>query len=253
MPLESPDEIFLFLLNERAQRLSMVIYKAVLRGDLKEVVESGYALLETTGFTSLAAYTMLLRLAHQVGYQRAAAVLVNYLAWKLIRIGVELQRRGIASLMFRFYKQHVFPLATDWDIKLTTLDMARRSMLINLLPYCSDANTLNNTIHQERREQIMFLWSHQVYGALLPMALSFKTLGKPATRKQNAKEKLRRLALRQVGAIALSNKGGSTVPYSKSYVEPGVKFRILGRYRSKEFQALLLQLASNSSQVGCDS
>lgn len=244
MTLEAPMELLDSLPHWWAQEYGKAMYQSMLHDEHDDFVRYGHRMLESSGLPPLTALILLLRTAHKIQKQRAAFTLAGFLACKLMILGAELQQQGIASLMYRFAIQHLFPLAQQWQVNMSACELARKSMLLNLLPFCSHTKLSTQRFEQGEREGIMCLWLQSTKGYMALDALSLKLLKVDGNFNLVAEGQAHRVALKNLASIVSAKTRRSPLVLSRDYLCPDLRFKVLGSHRSKELKKLLSQLAS---------
>ena len=117
-------------------------------------------------------------------------------------------------------------------------------MLLNLLPFCSDARKSEQRLEQGKREEIMCLWLQAYWGHMALDALSLKLLKSNGDFNFVAKGQRHRVALKNFASIVSKKTRRSPLVLSRNYLCPDLYFRVLAGHRSNELTELLSQLAT---------
>lgn len=140
-----------------------------------------YILSNEQGIPALAALTILLRKASELGNVDAASNISWCLFHMLILLGEELHQRGIANMLYSFYLEHI--LSLYWGkIDESAKSMARMSMLLNILAFVDEKNLCTEKLLFKDRAMNMYQWLDYFWGesplaAFQPMFLSFTRAG----------------------------------------------------------------------------
>lgn len=242
-----PMEIFLrYLADMAAQQLALQLNDCLTSGRVSKVSLLCFKLLMLPGMPSLEALILVLRLAHDSGMSKAASIVANYLALKLMFMGSELQQRGIGSVLFRLAVHHLFPLAGEWKIDITPLGLARRSLLLNVLSFCGSGITANTRIGQTKREEIMFLWQSQCFGRMFTEALSLRVLkGGHRHETVSVQDAWRQQAATQFVEFVDHTQCQPPRVWDRSYLNPDVDFRLLAKHHWVDVRPHLKQLGQS--------
>lgn len=239
-----PTEVLLpCLCHDTVHRLARRLYKGMMRGERWVVEEYAMALLEIRGLTPLTALILMLRAAHENQDHVSAGTLAKFLAFKLMLMAEELQQRRIAAVLFRFAIQHLFPLAPRWKAKFSAAELAKKAMLLNLLPFCSNARTALRRLDQSEREEIMCLWLYERWGSIGIEAL-LRVFPKHAAlvARDSAIVISPQLALANLAAIIDHKTGRIPLVMSRDYLDPNLRLRVMANHRRNDLKELLSQL-----------
>lgn len=228
------------------EQLALDLHACLVAGNTQKVSFLCWKLLLVPGLPSLTALIVVLRIAHDMERQKAASTIAYYLALKLIFMGAELQQRGIANLFYRLAVHHLFPLAKDWKIDITPLGLGRRSLMFNLLPFCSRGVTANTRMGQGKREEIMVLWQSQCFGRMIVEAVSLRVVeGGHRELAISVQDHWRRQATTQfIDYVGRVNHQSRRI-LDRDYLNPDVDFRLIGKHNWAEVRSHLDQLANS--------
>lgn len=239
-----PTEVLLpYLCHDTVHRLGWSLYKGIVRGEHRVVEDCGLSLLQISGLAPLTAFILMLRAAHENQDHVAAGTLAKFLAFKLMMVAEELQQRRIAAVLFRFAIQHLFPLAPQWKATFSAAELAKKTMLLNLLPFCSHARTALQRLDQSKREKIMCLWLFEQWGSIGIEALS-RGFPKHAVAdvRDSAIVNSPQLALANLAAIIDHKTGRIPLVMSRDYLSPDLRLRVMANHHRNDLKELLSQL-----------
>ena len=119
VPLGNRTKALLKTLDEEIRDLALLIYAKLHRKNERIDYDSFgwcHSLGEKAGLQALAAMTLLLREANELGTTNATWQMPWFLFQMLLVLGPELQQRGIAYLVYPFYLEHILPLYSGYEI-----------------------------------------------------------------------------------------------------------------------------------------
>lgn len=181
VPLGNRTKSLLKTLDEEIRDLALLIYAKLHRKNERIDYDTfGWcrSLGEKAGLQALAAMTLLLREASELGTTNAKSLMPWFLFQMLLVLGPELQQRGIAYLVYPFYLKHILPLYPGYELEESPQGMAHMSMVLNLLAFTAGCSSGERLPFKKR--------VHQMYQCLISqrgtmLGLAFEPRFRPCT------------------------------------------------------------------------